>query len=62
MNLQKAQLEAFKESEKRQHDLILKFLENQKESEEREQNRDRQFFLEIGKMFANGENNKNDCT
>ena len=52
LNLQKEQLAALKESEQRQHDLLLSILEKQSQSDEKERQKDREFFLELGKLFS----------
>ena len=44
LDLQKEQLAAFKESEQRQQNLILTNIEKQNETEEKERQKDREFF------------------
>lgn len=53
INLQKAQLTAQEEQEKRTNTLITSMLEAQQKMEVEEREKDRKFFLEIGKLFCN---------
>ena len=52
LHLQKEQLAAFKESEQRQQNLILTIIEKQNETEEKERQKDREFFLQLGQLFS----------
>lgn len=52
LDLQKEQLAAFKESEQRQQNLILTIIEKQNETEEKERQKDREFFLQLGQLFS----------
>ena len=52
VDLEKQQLAAFKESEQRQQNLILTIIEKQNETEEKERQKDREFFLQLGQLFS----------
>ena len=52
LQLQLKQIETVRESEERQQNMLERVLEEQRKSEEKERQKDREFFLEIGKHFS----------
>ena len=52
LDLQKEQLPAFKESEQRQQNLIVTIIEKQNETKEKQCQKDREFFLQLGQLFS----------
>ena len=52
LEVQKQQLNFFQESEKRHMEFMEKMLTVQKKSDEAEKERDRDFFLQLGKIFC----------
>ena len=49
--LQREQLQRLEETEKRNQEFMVRLMENQRTGESEEQEKDRQFFLELGRMF-----------
>ena len=49
--LQREQLQRLEETEKRNQEFMVRLMENQRTGESEEREKDRQFFLELGRMF-----------
>ena len=52
LEISKAQLKSLEESEKRQQEFYAKFIEEQRKEEAKEREKDREFFMNLGKLFS----------
>ena len=52
IDLRRSRIESFEKSEERYHPFMKEMIAEQRTVEEREREKDREFFLQVGKMFA----------
>ena len=52
LEIQKAQLKLLEDSEKRQQDFLEKIIEEQRKEDAKEKEKDREFFMNIAKLFS----------
>ena len=52
LEIQKAQLKSLEDSEKRQQDFLEKIIEEQRKEEAKKKYEDREFFMNIAKLFS----------
>ena len=55
LSLQQSQIDTMRENEIKQQQAMIELFEKQQEAEKNERERDREFFLELGKLFANSD-------